>query len=104
MSLAPPPTVRRRRETSHAKAKGAPGYRSYALYDKGYRRDILAFAYARCRSHDGAPGIDGRTFADIEAYGVERWLDELAEDLSTAPRKSGMDFVVAVLSVLIASA
>src|SRR5262249_4611480 len=37
--------------------------------------------YARCRSNDGAPGIDGQTFADIEAYGVERWLDELAEDL-----------------------
>ena len=26
----------------------------------------------------GAPGIDGQDFADIEAYGVERWLAELA--------------------------
>jgi RNA-directed DNA polymerase len=25
----------------------------------------------------GAPGIDGQDFADIEAYGVERWLAEL---------------------------
>jgi group II intron reverse transcriptase/maturase len=65
----------------HAKAKGAPGYRFYAPYDKVYRRDILAFAYARCRANGGAPGIDGQTFADIEAYGVDRWLDELAEDL-----------------------
>jgi uncharacterized protein with HEPN domain len=26
----------------------------------------------------GAPGVDGQDFADIEAYGVERWLGELA--------------------------
>jgi RNA-directed DNA polymerase len=64
-----------------AKAKGSPGHRSYALYDQVYRRDILAFADARRRSNGGAPGIDGRTFADIEAYGADRWPDELAEDL-----------------------
>jgi hypothetical protein len=42
------------------------------------RDDILAHAYAQCRSNKGAPGIDGQDFADIEAYGVERWLAELA--------------------------
>ena len=42
------------------------------------RGDILAHAYAQCRSNKGAPGIDGQDFADIEAYGVERWLAELA--------------------------
>ena len=54
------------------------GYRFYALYDKISRDDILAHAYAQCRSNKGAPGIDGQDFADIEAYGVERWLAELA--------------------------
>ena len=83
MSLAPPEKVRKRQETLHAKAKGSPGYRVYLLYDKVYRRDILAFAYARCRSNDGALGIDSQTFADIEAYGAGRWLDELAEELRT---------------------
>jgi RNA-directed DNA polymerase len=48
------------------------------LYDKIYREDILAHAYAQCRSNKGAPGVDGQDFADIEAYGVERWLGELA--------------------------
>jgi hypothetical protein len=48
------------------------------LYDKVSRDDILAHAYAQCRSNKGAPGIDGQDFADIEAYGVERWLAELA--------------------------
>jgi RNA-directed DNA polymerase len=42
------------------------------------RDDILAHAYAQCRSNKGAPGIDSQDFADIEAYGVERWLAELA--------------------------
>src|SRR6267154_1382245 len=62
----------------HAKAKAEAGYRFYALYDKISRDDILVHAYAQCRSNKGAPGIDGQDFADIEAYGVERWLAELA--------------------------
>ena len=62
----------------HAKAKAEAGYRFYALYDKISRDDILAHAYGQCRSNRGAPGIDGQDFADIEAYGVERWLAELA--------------------------
>src|SRR5271165_4568366 len=57
----------------HAKAKAEAGYRFYALYDKISREDILAR-----RSNKGAPGIDGQDFADVEAYGVERWLGELA--------------------------
>jgi group II intron reverse transcriptase/maturase len=62
----------------HAKAKAEAGYRFYALYDKISREDILAQAYAQCRSKKGAPGVDGQDFADIDAYGVERWLGELA--------------------------
>jgi RNA-directed DNA polymerase len=64
-----------------AKAKSEAGYRFYALYDKIYREDILAHAYAQCRSNKGAPGGDGQEFADVEAYGVERWLAELAQAL-----------------------
>jgi hypothetical protein len=62
----------------HAKAKAEAGYRFYALYDKISREDILAHAWAQCRSNQGAPGTDGQDFADVEAYGVERWLGELA--------------------------
>ena len=81
MSLPPPPKVEKLQEALHAKAKGSPGYRFYALYDKVYRRDVLEWAYVRCRSNDGAPGVDRQTFADIEAYGLDRWLDELAAEL-----------------------
>jgi RNA-directed DNA polymerase len=81
MSLAPPPKVGRLQDALHSKAKDAPDYRFYALYDKIYRRDVLEFAYARCRVNDGAPGVDGQTFEEIEAYGLGRWLDELTEAL-----------------------
>ena len=66
------------RTALHTKAKGSPDYRFYALYDKLYRDDVLEHAYDRCRANGGAPGVDGQDFADIEAYGVERWLVELA--------------------------
>jgi RNA-directed DNA polymerase len=71
-------SVQKLQRALHAKAKAEAGYRFYALYDKIYGEDILAHAYAQCRSTKGAAGVDGQEFADVEAYGVERWLGELA--------------------------
>jgi group II intron reverse transcriptase/maturase len=71
-------SVQKLQTALHAKAKAEAGYRFYALYDKISRDDILAHAYVQCRSNKGAPGVDGQEFADIEAYGVQRWLGELA--------------------------
>jgi RNA-directed DNA polymerase len=83
MSLSPPPKVQKLQEALHAKAKRASNYRFYALYDKLYREDVLWFAYRCCLVNQGAPGVDGETFEDIEAYGQRKWLDELAEALRT---------------------
>ena len=83
MSLQPPEKTRKLQETLHAKAKGSPGYRFYLLYDKVYREDVLTFAYRRCKANGGAAGVDGQNFEDIEAYGIERWLAQLAEALRT---------------------
>ena len=77
-NLATPASVQKLQTALHAKAKREAGYRFYALYDKIYREDILAHAYAQCRSNKGAPGVDGQDFSDVEAYGLERWLGELA--------------------------
>src|SRR5713226_1900953 len=77
-NLSTPKSVRKLQRALHAKAKAEAGYRFYALYDKISRDDILAHAYAQCRSNKGAPGVDGQEFADVEAYGVQRWLGELA--------------------------
>lgn len=77
-NLSTPKSVQKLQKALHAKAKAEASYRFYALYDKISRDDILVHAYAQCRSNKGAPGVDGQEFADIEAYGVQRWLGELA--------------------------
>jgi RNA-directed DNA polymerase len=77
-NLSTPISVQKLQKALHAKAKAEPDFRFYALYDKIYREDILAHAYAQCRSNKGVPGVDGQDFADVEAYGRERWLGELA--------------------------
>jgi group II intron reverse transcriptase/maturase len=83
MSLSTLTTVQKLQEAWHAKAKGEPKFRFYALYDKVYRDDVLWSAWRRCLINGGAPGVDGQTFQDIEAYGVQKWLKELAEELRT---------------------
>jgi RNA-directed DNA polymerase len=82
-SLVTPASVQKLQTALHAKAKGSPNFRFYALYDKVHRKDILAFAYECCKANGGAAGVDGQTFEDIETYGVERWLDELAQELKS---------------------
>ncbi|CAB3731152.1 group II intron reverse transcriptase/maturase [Trinickia soli] len=77
-NLSTPISVQKLQTALHAKAKAEAGYRFYALYDKIYREDVLAHAYAQCRSNKGAPGVDRQDFAEIEAYGVQKWLGELA--------------------------
>jgi RNA-directed DNA polymerase len=82
MVLEPPRSVQKLQTALQTKAKDAPNYRFYLLYDKLFRRDVLTYAYERCKANKGAPGIDGQEFADIDAYGEERWLDELADSRS----------------------
>jgi RNA-directed DNA polymerase len=74
-------TVGKLQTALHAKAKANPTYRFYALYDKLYRPDVLTLAYYRSRANHGAAGVDKQTFDDIEAYGLEKWLGELTEEL-----------------------
>ena len=74
-NLATPKSVQKLQTALHAKAKAEAGYRFYALYDKISRDDILAHAYAQCRSNKGRAGdrwpglrgnrgIRGRAMAD----------------------------------------
>jgi RNA-directed DNA polymerase len=88
-NLSTPKSVQKLQTALHAKAKSEAGYRFYALYDKIFREDILAHAYAQGRSNKGAPGVDGQDFPDIEDYGIERWLGELALALKEESYRPG---------------
>jgi group II intron reverse transcriptase/maturase len=81
MGLATPAKVQKLQTVLHVKAKGSPDFRFYALYDKLYRADVLAHAYACCRANGGVAGVDGQTFGHIESYGRNRWLGELTQKL-----------------------
>ena len=83
MSLITQTSVQKLQTALHAKAKESPNFRFYALYDKVYRTDVVTFAYERCKANGGAAGVDEQAFEDIEAYGAERWLDELAQQLKS---------------------
>jgi RNA-directed DNA polymerase len=81
MRLKTPEKLRKLQAALYVKAKREPSCRFYSLYDKIWREDILTHAYALCRSNGGAAGVDGQTFADVEAYGKDRLLAELREEL-----------------------
>jgi RNA-directed DNA polymerase len=81
MSLATPEKIRTLQRKLYRKAKAEPAFRFYVLYDKIYREDILRHAYAVARANAGAAGVDGVSFAQIEASGVEAWLAGLREEL-----------------------
>ena len=81
MSLTTPDSIRSLQRKLYCKAKAEPAFRFYLLYDKIHREDILAHAYVLARANGGAPGVDGMTFAMIEATGLEEWLAEIRKDL-----------------------
>ena len=83
MSLTTPESVWNLQKSLPAKAKANPALRFYSLYDKLYRRDVLAFAWQRCRANGGSAGVDGQTFEQIESGGLGTWLDGLTEQLKT---------------------
>lgn len=80
-SLETPDKVRELQIKLYRKAKSEPEFRFYLLYDKVYRRDVLLRAWAMAKANDGAPGVDGQTFEQIESEGVMEWLNGLGKDL-----------------------
>lgn len=80
-SLEKPDKVRELQIKLYRKAKSEPDFRFYLLYDKVYRADILLRAWTLAKANKGAPGVDGKSFEDIESEGVTEWLDGLGKEL-----------------------
>ena len=64
VKLSTPKSVQKLRKALYERAKREPSHRFYSLYDKVYRQDVLAYAYARCRANNGAAGAFGRSVAE----------------------------------------
>jgi RNA-directed DNA polymerase len=73
--------VRRLQRKLWAAAKQSPERRFHALFDRIYRGDVLVEAWRRVRANRGAAGVDRQTLEQVEGYGVQRMLDEIARDL-----------------------
>src|SRR5580692_966090 len=84
------------RRRIYVKAKAEKSWRFWGLYVHVCKPDTLRAAYALAKQNDGAPGTDGVTFEAIEVDGVERFLDQLREELvqrryrPQRPRKVGI--------------
>ena len=83
MSLTTPEKIGKLQRKLYLKAKQEPSFRFYQLYDKIWREDILAHAYAGAKANGGAAGVDGETFEQVESRGREEWLRSLQEQLRT---------------------
>jgi hypothetical protein len=77
----PDDKVRQLQRRLWSAAKGQPGRRFHALYDRIVRGDVLAEAWKRVRRNRGAAGVDAQTLAAIEQRGVELFLEELGAEL-----------------------
>ena len=80
-SLETPDKVRELQIKLYRKAKSEPGFRFYQLYDKVYREDVLLRAWTLAKANQGAAGVDGESFEDIESAGVMKWLNGLRQEL-----------------------
>ena len=69
------------RRRLYVKAKAEPSWRFWGLYVHVCKPETLREAYLLARANDGAPGIDGVTFAAVEAGGVQEFLDQLRKEL-----------------------
>ena len=78
-----PEAVFRLRKRLYIKAKQAPKYRFYTLYDRIYRPDVLAAAWDRVATNNGKPGVDGVSIEAVETspQGVTGLLGEIHDSL-----------------------
>jgi RNA-directed DNA polymerase len=70
------------RRRLYVKAKAEPSWRFWGLYVHVCKMETLRAAYDMAEENDGAPGVDGVTFAAIEAQGVEGFLAQLRDELT----------------------
>lgn len=69
------------RRRLYVKAKTEPSWRFWGIYVHVCKLETLREAFALAKANNGAPGIDGVTFEEIEALGTERFLEQMRSEL-----------------------
>jgi RNA-directed DNA polymerase len=69
------------RRSLYVKAKAEPTWRFWGLYVHICKMETLREAYQMAKSNNGAPGIDGVTFAVVEESGPEIFLRQIRDEL-----------------------
>ena len=69
------------RRRIYIKAKAETTWRFWGLYVHVCKMETLSEAYALAKDNNGAPGIDGVTFAALEAQGVATFLEQIQDEL-----------------------
>ena len=77
----PADKVRQLRRRLCVAAKRSPGRRFHALFDRIHRSDVLWEAWRRVRRNKGSAGVDAQTLAEVESYGVDRFVEEIGAEL-----------------------
>jgi len=72
----------------YEKAKAEKQHRFWGLYVHVCKLETLTEAYKLSKANNGAPGIDGMTFEQIEQSGVERFIMEIQEALKSETYRS----------------
>ena len=85
----PPVSLQELRRKIYVKAKAESQWRFWGLYVHVCKMEVLEEAYRLAKLNKGAPGLDGVTFAKIEAEGVQAYLHTLQEELQTYSYKPG---------------
>ncbi len=69
------------RRKIYLKAKADKTWQFWGLYVHICKMETLKWAYRDAKENDGAPGIDGETFEDIEKSGLENFLEQIQSEL-----------------------
>jgi RNA-directed DNA polymerase len=77
----PADKVRQLRRRLYVAAKRSPGRRFHALFDRVHRSDVLWEAWRRVRRNKGSAGVDAQTLAEVESYGIDRFVEEIGSEL-----------------------
>ena len=81
--IKPPISLQDLRRKMYLKAKAEKSWRFWGLYVHVCKMETLREAYQMAKRNNGAPGIDGVTFEDIEREGLEEFLLQIQRELTS---------------------